>query len=326
MNQDTMKAVVATAYGSPEVLQVKEVSKPQSKEDEILVKVMACSTTTADTILRSGKPYFSRLFVGLTKPKNETPGTGFSGIVEEKGSKVTQFNIGERVFGETLFAFSSNAEYLVVKQDGVVLPMPETMEFVEAATYCDGHLTSLNFLQEIAQIKSGEKVLINGASGSLGTSAIQLAKHFGAHVTAVCSGRNVGLVKSLGANEVIDYTKENFSSRVGQYDVIYDTIGICRFKKCRKALNEGGKFITPVFNFHLVPGLLFHSKQLKFAATGMKKPDELRELLTQLKEIFKSGKLQTVIERQFPLEKVQEAHRIIDTGHKKGNIVIKIAH
>lgn len=321
-----MKAAVATGYGSPEVLQLQEVNKPIPKSNEVLVRVMTASATTADAMMRTGKPYFARLFVGLTKPKKPIPGTGFAGIVEQVGTDVTNFKIGDRVFGETAFGFSSNAEYLTISESGVILPMPENLNFSEAANFCDGHLTSFNFLKEIANLKPNQKVLINGASGALGTSAVQIAKFLGAHVTAVCSGRNTGFVKSLGADKVIDYQQKDFTKGKEKYDFVYDTIGKSSFSTCKNILSEKGVYLSPVLKFPLLLQMiktsLFDQKKAKFEATGANKEEKLRHLLSEVLDIYKEGRLKTVIDRQFPLEKVAEAHRYIDAGHKRGNVVI----
>jgi NADPH:quinone reductase-like Zn-dependent oxidoreductase len=324
-----MKAMVATGYGSPEVLQFKEVNKPQPKANEVLVKVMTASATTADAMMRTGKPYFARLFIGLTKPKKGIPGTGFAGVVEQVGNDVTNFQIGDRVFGETAFGFSSNAEYLTISEEGIILPMPENLDFTEAANFCDGHLTSFNFLKEIVQVKPNDKVLINGASGALGTSAVQIAKHMGAHVTAVCSGRNTGLVKSLGADEVIDYQQKDFTKSGKRYDYVYDTIGKSSFSACKSILTESGVYLSPVLKFSLLGQMiltsLFGKKKARFEATGVNEEEKLRFMLSSVLDIYKEGGLKTVIDRQFPLEKLAEAHRYIDAGHKKGNVVIVTA-
>lgn len=325
----TMKATVATGYGSPDVLKLKEVIRPTPKSNEVLVRVMAAAATTADAMMRTGKPYVARLFVGLTKPNKAIPGTGFAGIVEQVGRDVTAFKISDCVFGETAFGFSSNAEYLTISEDGIMLRMPENLDFSEAANFCDGHLTSFNFLKEIANVKPGHKVLINGASGALGTSAIQIAKHMGAHVSAVCSGRNAGLVKALGADEVIDYQQKDFTNGKEKYDFVYDTIGKSSFSACKAILSENGVYLSPVLKFPLLLQMiktsLFGQKKAKFEATGANKEEKLRFLLSEVLEIYKEGRLKTIIDRQFPLEKVAEAHRYIDAGHKKGNVVIVTA-
>ncbi|MEQ8471392.1 MAG: NAD(P)-dependent alcohol dehydrogenase [Marinoscillum sp.] len=326
MTAEKMKAIVATGYGSPEVLQLQEVDRPQPKAKEVLVRVATSAATTADTMMRTGKPYIARLFVGLTKPKNAIPGTGFSGVVEQVGDKVSSFEVGDRVFGETTFGFSANAEYLTISEEGVILRMPENLDFSEAANFCDGHLTSFNFLSEIANVKTGQKVLINGASGALGTSAIQIAKHMGAHVTAVCSNRNAGLVKSLGADEVIDYQQKDFTKSSEQYDYVYDTIGKSSFKRCKSILTENGTYLSPVLQFPLLLQMMITSvigkKKAKFEATGANKEEKLRYMLSEVLSIFRAGKLKTYIDRQFPLEKLAEAHQYIDSGRKKGNVVI----
>lgn len=326
---ETMKATVAAGYGSPDVLRLQVVRKPMPKPNEVLVRVMTAAATTADAMMRTGKPYIARLFVGLTKPKKAITGTGFAGVVEQVGKAVKDFEMGDRVFGETTFGFSSNAEYLTISEAGVILPMPENLGFSEAANFCDGHLTSYNFLKEIAKVKPGQKVLINGASGALGTSAIQIAKFMGAYVTAVCSGRNVGLVRSLGADEVIDYEQKDFTKGERKYDYVYDTIGKSSFSACKAILSEKGMYLSPVLKFSLLLQMiktsLFGQQKARFEATGANKEEKLRYLLSEVLDIYKAGKLKTVIDRQFPLEKVAEAHRYIDAGHKKGNVVIVTA-
>ncbi|WP_236974082.1 NAD(P)-dependent alcohol dehydrogenase [Membranihabitans maritimus] len=321
-----MKAAVLSGYGSPEVIHCKEVEIPKPKTREVLVKIHASSATRADSMMRTGKPFIGRLILGLRKPKHTIPGTGFAGEIVEIGPDVTSFNLGDQVFGETTTNFSTNAEYAVVPEKGVILHKPENLSYESASTFCDGNLTSINFLKNVGLLKPGQKILINGASGSLGTSAVQLAKYMGAEVTAVCSYRNVGMVKSLGADHVIDYTKEDFTKGKIQYDLIYDTIGKSSFDKTKSILTKNGAYISPVLKFPLLVKMLlttiFGKKKARFEATGMKKEEELKELLTELVKIFKEGKLKSVIDRQYPLEKVSQAHAYIDTGRKKGNVVI----
>lgn len=329
MNSHKMKAISAEGYGNYHVLKLKEFEIPQPKEKEVLVKIHASSATTADSIMLSGKPYFGRLFTGIRKPKHAIPGTGFAGTVVSIGKAVSKFKIGAEVFGETSLNFSTNAEFVTVPENGIMLHKPENLSFAEAAPMCDGHLTSINFLKEIGDIKAGQNILIIGASGSLGTAAVQLAKYFGAEVTGVCSSANIGLVKSLGADHVVDYTKEDFTKVDKRYDIIYDTIGNSSFSKSKKVLKDRGIYMTPLFKlsllFHLITSSIFRGKIAKFAATGLKSDDELRELLAELVEIYVSGKLKTVIDRQFPLERVAQAHKHISSGHKKGNVVIIVA-
>ncbi|GHA26063.1 alcohol dehydrogenase [Salinimicrobium marinum] len=326
MKNKKMKAMLAMGYGSPDVLQLKEVEIPTPSPNEVLVKVKTSSATTADTMMRTGKPYIGRLFLGFKKPKHPIPGTGFAGIVEEVGTKVNSLKVGDRVFGETTLGFSANAEYLTVSGNGVVLLMPENMDFNEAASFGDGHLTSYNFLKEIAEVQPGERVLINGASGALGTSAVQIAKYFGSHVTAVCSSRNFELVKSLGADELMDYRKKDFTKSGQKFDYVYDTVGKSSFKKCRKILSEKGIYLSPVLKMSLLIDMLKTSltrkKKAIFQATGTKGNDKLRVLLINVLDIYKEGKLKTVVDRQFTLEKLGDAHKYIETGHKRGNVII----
>jgi NADPH:quinone reductase-like Zn-dependent oxidoreductase len=323
---ETMKAIVATGYGSPEVLKLGEVILPTLSPDEILVKVHSSTVTRADAMMRTGKPWFGRLMIGLTKPKHPIPGTGFAGVLEAVGSKVRSFKPGDRVFGETTTKASTNAEYVAVKAGGVVLQMPDHLAFDEAATFTDGPLTSLNFLKKVAGIQKGERVLVNGASGSLGTAAVQLAKALGAEVTGVSGNRNVGLVKSLGADFAIDYTKQDFTLTEKKYHVIYDTVGTTSFGKAKKALTSEGRFVSPVFGTGLLLNMVITSflsgKKAVFAATGLRPEEELRTMLKELVDLYANGDFKVIIDRTFPLEKVPEAHRYVDAGHKKGNVII----
>jgi NADPH:quinone reductase-like Zn-dependent oxidoreductase len=328
MKDYTMRAVVAKGYGTHEVLEPGIVKMPQLKENDLLVKIYASSATKADTMMLTGKPFIGRLFTGLLKPKHDIPGTGFAGDVVDTGEKVTLFKKGDRVFGETTLGFGTNAEFVAINEEGVILHKPDNLPYTEAVTFCDGPLTSINFLKEIGKVKPGQKVLINGASGSLGTAAVQLAKYFGAEVTAVCSTTNVGLVKSLGADHVIDYTKEDFTAIDEQFDIVYDTVGKSTFKRSKKVLAEKGLYISPVMKLSLLIQMIRTSlrggKKAIFAASGLKADKDLRALLSELLTIFRAGKLRTVIDRQFPLEKLSQAHQYIAKGHKKGNVVIVV--
>ena len=326
MKNKKMKAMVAMGYGSPDVLQVKEVEIPKPGANEVLVKVKTSSATRADTMMRTGKPFIGRLFLGFKKPKHPIPGTGFAGIVEEVGTEVGKLKVGDKVFGETTLGFSANAEFLTLAEDGVVLPMPENMDFTAAASFGDGHVTSYNFLKDVANVQHGERVLINGASGALGTSAVQIAKYLGCHVTAVCSAGNFELVKSLGADDVINYRKEDFTKYGQKYDYVYDTVGKSSFKKCRKILSKKGIYLSPVLKMSLLIEMLKTSlskkKKAIFQATGTKGDKKLRELLIEVIEIYKAGQLKTIVDKQFRLSELAAAHRYIETGHKKGNVVI----
>lgn len=325
-----MKAMVAQGYGAPQVYELQEVETPAVKPGTMLVKIEASAATRADAMMRTGKPYFGRLMLGLSRPKHPIPGTCFAGVVVELGEGVSLFSEGDRVLGLTTLNFSANADYLLISAEDVVLAMPEQLSFAEAAPLGDGALTSLNFLKNVGRLKPGQKVLINGASGALGASAIQLAKYMGAHVTGVCSSRNVGLVRSLGADEVIDYTKEDFLSSDQEFDLIFDTIGKSSYSKAKSVLAPKGVYMSPVLGFSLLVTMLFtaafSTRKAVFAATGLSKVEQLRMLYADLLAIIREGKHQTIIDRQFPLEKLVEAHTYIDAGHKKGNVVITHAN
>ncbi len=321
-----MKAIVNTKYGSPEVLKLQELAKPIPKKNEILIKVYASSVTRADTMMRQGKPYIGRLFLGLRKPKTLITGTGFSGIIEAVGNKVSLFKEGEAVFGESIFAAGTNAEYVCVAEDGIVATKPDTMKHIEAASVCDGALTSMNFLKNLGEIKPGQKVLIHGASGSLGTAAVQLAKYFGAEVTAVCSSPNFALVKSLGADHTIDYTQEDFTKNKLQYDIIYDTVSKISYPNCCYSLTPNGVYMSPVLSisllFQMMLTSMFSKRKAKFSATGILPVKELSQMLTELCVIIELEKLKTVIDTTYTLEQIVEAHAYVEQGHKKGNIVL----
>ncbi len=322
-----MKAVLYYKYGGPEVLNVKEVEMNTPQKNEVLIKNYASSITTADTFMRKGAPKFGRLFLGIFRPKNKMIGTGFSGIIKEVGSDVSKFKVGDKVYGETTFGYGANAEYVCVNSTkNIVQILPEGMSFEAAASICDGALTSFNFLVDIGRLKASQHVLINGASGALGTAAIQIAKSIGAEVTAVCSHQNIELVKNLGADHVIDYNKNDFTQNYGYYDIIYDTIGKCSFSKSKKALKSRGVYLSPVLSLSLLMIMirtsLFGKKKAKFQATGLRKIIELNQFLDQIDILIKQGKLMTVTDRKYSIEEVSKAHRYIDSGRKKGNVVI----
>lgn len=325
-----MKAIITTKYGSPEVLELKDIEKPVPNKNEVLIHIRAASVTTADTMMRKGRPWVGRLFIGLTKPKHPISGTGFSGVIETIGQDVKQFRIGNEVFGESIFGAGTNAEYVCVKEDGVLVLKPEHIAHEEAAAICDGPLTSWNFLKGMAKVKRGQSVLIHGASGSLGTAAVQLAKHLGANVTGVCSTKNMEMVKSLGAATVIDYGKIDFTKTGQTYDIIFDTVGKSSFLKCKRALNKNGIYLSPVLSlsllFQMLRTAMLGNKKAMFSATGTKPISVLRLLLKELNELLESGQLKTVIDRCYALEEISEAHRYVDTGHKRGNVVISMQY
>ena len=317
-----MKVAIYTKYGSPEVIQIIDTKIPSPKPNEILVKIKASSVTRADTMIRQGKPKFGRLFLGLFKPKNTALGTGFSGVVEAVGSQITKFKVGDVVFGEKLFSNGCNADYLCISEDMVIENKPANISHEEAAPVCDGFLTSYNFLKDIADLKPGQHILINGASGSLGSAAVQLAKVMGAKVTAVCSTRNIDFVKSIGADKIIDYTKTSITNINEMYNVIYDSVGTLSYKDIKNLISSNGIFMTPVLSGQILCQTLFNPKKVKFAATGIKKTEELKRLFLELVDFFKQGKLYTNIDKSYKLPDIAEAHHYLETGRKVGNIVI----
>jgi NADPH:quinone reductase-like Zn-dependent oxidoreductase len=319
-----MKAVVCTAYGSPDVLQFQEIAKPTPKDNEVLIKIHATSAGPADCAFRKGDPFIVKLMFGLRKPKYPIFGTEFAGEIETVGKDVTAFKIGDQIFGISP-NFGAYAEYLCLPEQNIMAKMPSHMSYEDAVGITDGTLTSLSFLRDHAHLQRGQKVLINGASGAVGVYAIQLAKYFGAEVTAVCGPTNIEMVKALGADRVIDYTKADFT-KSGTYDVIFDAVGKRSYSQCKRALTAQGVYLTTVPTLRNVLDMLWTSrskeKKAKFAATGLQ---QKQENLTYIKELYEAGKLRAVIDRCYPLEQLPEAHRYVDTGHKKGNVVITVS-
>jgi len=325
-----MKAVVYTEYGPPDVLELKEVEKPAPKEDEVLIRIDATVVTTVDCDTRKGEPFFSRFFTGLIRPKTTILGFELAGEIEAVGKDVTRFRKGNQVYGATTTSLGGHAEYICLPEGGPVAIKPANMTFEEAAAVCEGGLTALPFLRDKGNIQSGQKVLINGASGSIGTAAVQLAKYFGAEVTGVCSTTNLELVKSLGADKVIDYTQEDFTKTGQTYDVILDAVGKSSFSRCKSSLKQGGVYLTTAVTQAIFPQMLWTSmigsKKAVIAFTGLRPASEKTKDLVFLKELIEAGKFKAVIDRRYPLEQTAEAHRYVETGHKKGNVVITVEH
>lgn len=323
-----MKAVVCTKYGPPEVLQLQEVPKPNPKDNEVLIRVHAATVASGDVWIRSSTyaPWFwlpARLMFGLRKPRKPIPGNELAGEIESVGEDVTRFKEGDQVFGLiTGVSFGGgNAEYKCLPENGMVAVKPANMTYEEAATVPIGGLTALHFLRK-ADIRSGQKVLIYGASGSVGTYAVQLARYFGAEVTGVCSTTNLELVKSLGADKVIDYTREDFVQSGEIYDVIFDAVRKTSFSHCRSSLKQRGIYLTVDFPFlQALWASMVDGKRVIF---GM--APNVTEDLIFLRELVEAGKIRSVIDRCYPLEQASEAHRYVETGHKKGNVVLTVGH
>jgi NADPH:quinone reductase-like Zn-dependent oxidoreductase len=322
-----MKAIVATQYGSPDVLTLQEVETPTPKDNELLIKVHATTVNAGDCRMRSFDvpPLFwlpARITLGFRKPKNPIFGMELAGEVKAVGKDVKRFKVGDQVFASTFEAnFGAHAEYKCLPENGAVVTKPQNMSYEEAATLPIGANTALFFLKA-AHIQPGQKVLIYGASGSVGTFAVQLAKYFGAEVTGVCSTRNVALVKSLGADQVIDYTQEDFTKNGKTYDIIFDAVGKTTLSQCQSVLKRNGYYLHTVMVLPEIQGLWYSMTTDKKVIGGTAVPR--REALVFLKELVEMGRLKPVIDRCYPLEQLVEAHRYVEAGHKKGNVVISV--
>jgi NADPH:quinone reductase-like Zn-dependent oxidoreductase len=317
-----MRAVVFDRYGPPEVLRLEDVERPAPDDDQALVRVRATTVTRTDAGLRSAEFFISRFFTGLLKPKYRTPGMEFAGEVAAIGASVSEFEIGDEVFG--VKSTGANAEYVTISESGAVAPKPTDLTFEEAAAVCDGACAALSCLRGI-DLGPGRRLAVYGASGSIGTAAVQVAKHLGAHVTAVCGTKNVELVRSLGADEVVDYQREDFTKNGQTYDVVFDAVGKQSFRRCRRSLNPGGVFVTTD------PGFLWHAplvalltrwigdRRARLGIARYEKPDVLL-----LKRLLEAGEYRAVIDRTYRLEDVVEATRYVETGQKTGNVVLTL--
>ena len=324
-----MKAVVYTTYGPPDVLQITEVAKPTPMDNEVLIRVHAAAVTTTDCNLRGGDKLM-RLVFGLRRPKRPVLGTEFAGEIEAVGKGVRRFGVGDQVFAATGAGFGAHAEYICLPEDGALAPKPANATFAEAAALCEGGMTALPFLRDTGKIQRGHRVLINGASGAVGASAVQLAKVFGADVTAVCGPTNVDLVRSLGADTVIDYSKADFT-RTGQiYDIIFDAVGMSSFSRCKGALKPDGVYLSTVPSLALYAHVLWTAKlgekKARVAATGLRPASEKAKDLHYLRGLAEAGTLKPTLDRSYPMAQVADAHRHVETGHKKGSVVITMDH
>ncbi len=312
-----MRAVVHDRYGAPDVLRVEEVERPVPSDDQILVRIHATTVNRTDCGWRSGKPFFARYFTGIRRPKWRTLGMELAGEVVEVGAAVTEFRVGDSVFG--VRAYGANAEYACVRESAAVAHMPSAMTFDEAAAVSDGACIALSCLKD-AGLREGRSIVVYGASGSVGTAAVQVARHWGAHVTAVCNTKNVELVRSLGADEVIDYLQEDFTKNGKTYDVVFDAVGKHSFRRCRNSLAPGGLFVETDLGFMWhAPLLALLSKHVKMGIAKYRKED-----VVFLKELVEAGEYRAVIDRRYPLEEVVEATKYVETGQKTGNVVLTL--
>ena len=326
VNTNGMKAIVCTEFGSTDVLKLREVAMPAPKDNEVLIRIVATTVAVEDPGIRA-RPGLN----GFLKPKKSILGFYLAGEVESVGKDVKRFKKGDKVYGNTgLSLLGTYAEYICMPEDGALAMKPASITDEEAAALPNGALTALPFLRDKGNIKSGQKVLIYGASGAVGTIAVQLAKYFGADVTGVCSTTNLELVKSLGADKVIDYTQEDFTKNGQTYDIIFDTVGKSAFSRCKDSLTENGIYLTTVPSLATFIQMLRTSmtggKKVGIAATGLRPSNEKTKELIFLNGLIEAGKIKAVIDRSYPLEQIAEAHKYVEAGHKKGNVVITLNH
>ncbi len=314
-----MRAVVHDRYGPPEVLRVEEVEKPVPGDDEVLVKIHATTVNRTDCGLRKAKPFVSRFFTGIRRPKRRILGMEFAGEIEAVGRAVTGFAVGDPVFG--VKGSGAHAEFVAVRESAPIAHKPSGMTFEEAAAICDGAALALACFRK-ADLREGQRLLVYGASGSVGTAGVQLARHFGADITAVSNTKNLELAKSLGADRVIDYTQDDFTKNGETYDVVFDAVGKLTFARSRRSLGPGGVFVgTDGFLnlFLALPTKWIGDKRVKLGITRYSKEDVLF-----LKELVEAGEYRAVIDRRYPLEDVVEATRYVETGQKTGNVVLTV--
>ena len=326
---ELMQAAVCTAYGDPDVLALREVPRPTPLPHQVRIKVLATTVTAACTTMRKADSLIARLILGLWKPRRRyrVMGIELAGEIDQIGEDVTSFRPGDRVFGFTGFTPGAYAQYCCLSEKASLALIPPQLSYEQAASIIDGATTALYFLRERAAVRAGERLLVIGASGSIGTAAVQLARHLGADVTGVCSTANLGLVSSLGAHRVIDYTQGDYTEQEqpGSYDVVFDTVGKSSFSRCKRLLSPGGRYLITVGGLGLYIrdawSRLFGGKKLIFGMS-VEKRASLREVV----RLCESGELRPVIDRRYRLNEIVEAHRYVDRGHKKGNVVIQVPH
>jgi NADPH:quinone reductase-like Zn-dependent oxidoreductase len=317
-----MRAVVHTRYGPPEVLSVADVPKPEPGPDEVLVEVHAAGLNRTDTGFRVGTPIIVRFFSGLRRPKLSILGTEVAGIVVALGSNVTKFAIGDHVFGVHANKFGTHAEYVCMKETAPLATMPENMSFIEGAGVCDGLILALNYTRRI-NLGSSHRILIYGSSGAIGTAAVQLAKHAGAHVTAVCSTKNVELMRTLGADEVIDYTTTDFINAGATYDFVFDAVSKLSYWKARRLLVKGGAYLCTDLGFMWQnPFIAIGTRWLPVKKLFFPIPPYRQADVEMLAKLFEAGEYRAVIDRTYPLEDVVEATRYVESQQKTGNVVL----
>jgi len=324
-----MKAIVYTKYGPPDVLQLKEVEKPVPLDNEVLIRIHATTVNRTDCATIRAKPFFARIITGLFKPRKQIPGTEFAGEIEAVGKSVSFLKVGDKVFGFDDSGLRSHAQYLTITEDKAIT-IPDDMMYEQAAASSEGAHYAYNFINKV-DLKKGQHVLVNGATGAIGSAAVQLLKYFELNVTAVCSTKNIELVKSLGSDRVIDYTKEDFTKDKQKYNFVFDTVGKSSFFKCKQLLQPGGVYISSdlgymvqnIFLPLITPPIkpLFGNKK-----TVAPFPVDIRGTLLLIKKLMEQDKFKAVLDREFPLEQIIEAYRYVEKGQKIGNVVISVEH
>ena len=317
-----MKAVVYEQYGAPDVLELREVDKPIPGDDEILVKIHAASIQQTDIRFRTGTPYMARILAGLFKPKNQVLGCDYSGVIEATGENITGFSIGNEVYGQLDKRTGTHAEYIGVKVNEIT-HKPKNLTHVEAASVGVAGTIALQCLRDYGEIKQGQKVLINGASGGIGTFAVQIAKTYGAEVTGVCSKTNLEMVESLGADYMIDYGEEDFTTKTNEYDIIFDAVRKSSFSKCKNALTSKGVYVTTEFGPGIMLQMKMNSDPDRKRMKGMLMNPDTKDL-DYLTKLIEAGKIRPVIDRVYPLEKAAEAHQYVEQGHAKGKVIVEV--
>ena len=326
MKNTQMKAIVYTKYGPPDVLQFKEVEKPTPSDNEVLIKIFATTVNRTDYATIRAIPFFARFFTGLFRPKKQTPGTEFAGKIEAVGKSVSSFKVGDKVFGFEDQGSRSHAQYITISEDKGLTTIPAEISYEQAAASSEGAHYAFNFINKV-KLQPGQKVLVNGATGAIGSAAVQLLKYFAVNVTATCNTKNIELVKSLGADRVIDYTKEDFTKENQKYDFVFDAVGKSSFFKCKRSLQPKGVYSSSdlgymsqnIFLPLITP--IFRGKKTIFPI-----PTDIKGSLNLIKKLIEQGKFSAVIDRKYPLEQIVEAYKYVGTGQKTGNVVITVGH
>ena len=319
-----MKAAIRRSYGSPRIIQIEEIEKPVPNDNEVLIKVMATTVNRTDCANLTGKPFIMHLVLGLFKPRKITLGTDFAGIVTQTGRNVRDFSLNDKVFGFTDLGLESQAEYIKIEPKGNLMIIPDNCDFKQAAASLEGAHYAYSFIHK-SKIKSGQSILINGATGAIGSASLQFAKQFDVRITVTCSTKNIGLMHSLGADKVIDYTKDDFTKDIEKYDLIFDAVGKSTFGKCKNLLKNGGIYISSELGPYAQNPFL-----ALFPSLGNKKkvifpiPFSVRETLPYIKELLEKGEFKPVIDREYSLNEISKAYEYVMTGEKTGNVIVSL--